>query len=58
MFEKSVKLARFLQRYGIKVGDRIGIIAENRLNWFIPACAAMYIGAIFTPYNPQYTECK
>ncbi|XP_011639198.1 4-coumarate--CoA ligase 1-like [Pogonomyrmex barbatus] len=56
ILEKSVKLANFLQRYGIKMGDRIGIATENRLNWLIPACATFYLGAIWTPYSFMYTE--
>ncbi|XP_014488571.1 PREDICTED: 4-coumarate--CoA ligase 1-like isoform X2 [Dinoponera quadriceps] len=56
LLEKSVKLAKFMQRYGIKIGDRIAIVSENRLEWLIALCATLYIGAIFAPYNPTYTE--
>ncbi|XP_018364960.1 PREDICTED: 4-coumarate--CoA ligase 1-like [Trachymyrmex cornetzi] len=56
LLEKSVKLAKFLQRYGIKIGDRIAIATENRLNWLIPGCAISYLGAIIAPYNPSYRE--
>ncbi|KAL0128138.1 hypothetical protein PUN28_003409 [Cardiocondyla obscurior] len=56
ILEKSVKLANFLQRYGIKIGDRIGIATENQLNWIIAVCASYYLGAIVAPYNPMYTE--
>lgn len=56
LLEKSVKFANFLQRCGIKVGDRIGIATENRLNWLIPTFAGIYLGAIIAPYNPMYTE--
>ncbi|KAG5318642.1 LUCI monooxygenase, partial [Pseudoatta argentina] len=43
LLERSVKLAKFLQRYGIKIGDRIAIATENRLNWLIPGCAISYL---------------
>ncbi|XP_077261882.1 luciferin 4-monooxygenase [Temnothorax americanus] len=56
LLEKSVKFANFLQKCGIKIGDRIGIASENRLNWLIPACASFYLGAIVAPYNPMYTD--
>ncbi|CAL1674115.1 unnamed protein product [Lasius platythorax] len=56
LLEKSVKFANFLQRYGIKIGDRISIASENRIDWLVPACATFYIGAILAPYNPLYTE--
>lgn len=58
LLEKSVKFANFLQRYGIKIGDRIAIASENRIDWLIPACSTFYIGAILVPYNPSYTERK
>ncbi|XP_011688623.1 PREDICTED: luciferin 4-monooxygenase-like [Wasmannia auropunctata] len=56
LLENSVKLAKFLQKFGIKMGDRIGIATENRLNWLIPVYASYYIGAIVAPYNPMFTE--
>lgn len=58
LLEKSVKFANFLQKYGIKVGDRISIVSENRIDYLIPVCATFYIGAILAPYNPLYTERK
>ncbi|XP_011864960.1 PREDICTED: 4-coumarate--CoA ligase 1-like [Vollenhovia emeryi] len=56
LLTESIKFANFLQRYGIKIGDRIGIATENRLDWLIPVCASFYLGAIVAPYNPSYTE--
>ncbi|XP_011688645.1 PREDICTED: luciferin 4-monooxygenase-like [Wasmannia auropunctata] len=56
LLQKSVKFAKFLQKIGIKIGDTIGIATENRLNWFIPVYASIYLGAIVAPYNPIYTE--
>ncbi|XP_011688646.1 PREDICTED: uncharacterized protein LOC105450493 [Wasmannia auropunctata] len=58
LLQKSVKLAKFLQKFGIEIGDRIGIATENRLNWLIPVYASIYLGAIIAPYSPIYTECK
>lgn len=56
IIEKSVKFANFLQKNGIKIGDRVSIAAENRIDWLVPVCATFYIGAILAPYNPLYTE--
>ncbi|KAL6423059.1 hypothetical protein ACFW04_010502 [Cataglyphis niger] len=56
LLERSVKFANFLQKYGIKIGDRISIVSENRIDYLIPVCATFYIGAILAPYNPAYTE--
>lgn len=58
LLEKSVKFANFLQKNGVKIGDRISIASENRIDWLVAICATYYIGAIFAPYNPLYTECK
>ncbi|XP_012216914.1 luciferin 4-monooxygenase-like [Linepithema humile] len=56
LLEKSIKLAKFLQKRGIKIGDRISIATENRVDWLIPACASLYLGTVLAPYNPMYTE--
>lgn len=53
---KSIKLAEILKKRNIKVEDRISISAENHRNWFIAACASIYLGATIAPYNPAYTE--
>lgn len=56
LLQDSIKFANFLQRRGVKIGDKIGIACENRLDWFIPAFATYYLGAILAPYNPAYTD--
>lgn len=58
LLEKSVNLARILQKQGLESGDRICVACKNRMDWFIPILATLYIGGICVPYNPAYTECK
>ena len=54
----SVKLAKALELQGVKVGDNVSLISENRSNWFIPVCASLYLGAVVAPINPSYAEGK
>lgn len=42
-------LAHGLQNLGVKAGDRVVIVAENRPEWLIADIAIMAIGAITTP---------
>jgi long-chain acyl-CoA synthetase len=46
-----VAVARGLIRRRIRVGDRIGILAENRLEFLITYLGAMRMGAIAVPVN-------
>jgi long-chain acyl-CoA synthetase len=43
------RLAHFLQRRGVKVGDRIAIFADNSLEWMVAFVAGALTGAIVTP---------
>ena len=45
-----------LPRAGLKAGDHIALLAENRVEWPIVqmACAAM--GAVFVPLNTHYRQ--
>ncbi len=50
------QLARGLQSLGVKPGDRIVLVAENRANWLIADVATMTAGAITTPAYITNTE--
>ncbi|XP_012272244.1 4-coumarate--CoA ligase 1 [Orussus abietinus] len=56
VLRESIKLAEFLRLLGLKMGDRICIFSENRLDWVLPMCATFYLGAVLVPINPAYTE--
>ena len=49
------KTIRFLSnamlRMGIKKGENIGLISENRIEWVLVYLAVTYIGAVITPFD-------
>jgi len=53
--EQSDKLATALVRFGIKQGDRIGIMLPNCPQYIIATFAILRLGAIVVNINPLYT---
>ncbi|RME68492.1 MAG: long-chain fatty acid--CoA ligase, partial [Alphaproteobacteria bacterium] len=49
------RLAGALKTLGVKAGDRVAIVAENRPEWLIADHAIMTIGAISVPVYTTYT---
>lgn len=54
--EKVARLAGGLQALGIRRGDRVLLVAENRPEWFICDMAIMAIGAVTVPAYTTNTE--
>ena len=54
--DEALALAGALAARGIRPGDHVALLAENRLEWAIVqmACAAM--GAVFVPLNTHYRK--
>ena len=50
------QLARGLKEMGVKPGDRVALVSENRANWLIADIAVMTLGAITTPAYTTNTE--
>jgi long-chain acyl-CoA synthetase len=48
-------VARALRSWGIRPGDRIAILSENRPEWAIADFATMLIGAVVVPIYPTLT---
>jgi len=44
-------LAAYLVQAGIRKGDRVGLISENRTEWVISYLAAVYAGIIIVPFD-------
>ncbi len=54
--EKAASLAVALSRRGIKRGDRVALIAENRLEWALTDYAVLGLGASTVPIYPTLLE--
>jgi len=55
-FGKRVsRLARTLHTWGIKAGDRVAILSENRPEWPMADVASLLIGAVTVPLYPTLT---
>src|ERR1043166_9652422 len=54
--EMTAGLASALLRSGIRAGDRVAILAENRLEWALTDFAIMGLRAIAVPVYPTLLE--
>lgn len=55
IYSNVVGVARALQAWGVRKGDRIAILSENRPEWAIADFATMLIGAADVPIYPTLT---
>ena len=53
---KVAGLARGLQKLGLVRGDRLAILAENRLEWALTDYAALGLGAVVVPVYHTFLE--
>ncbi|MGA2142316.1 MAG: AMP-binding protein [Brevinematales bacterium] len=44
-------LSNAMLRMGIKKGENIGLISENRIEWVLTYLAVTYMGAVITPFD-------
>jgi long-chain acyl-CoA synthetase len=49
-------VARSLAKQGIKKGDRIALLSENRPEWMVAYLAVVSFGAVIVPLDAQLTE--
>lgn len=57
LYRNVVGVARALESWGIRQGDRVAILSENRPEWTITDFAALSIGAVTVPiYATQTAE--
>ncbi len=56
MGEKVNKLALGLASFGVKKGDRVSILSENRPEWAISDLAILSLGAVNVPIYPTLTS--
>lgn len=56
-FNSKVKsLAAFLLKEGIRKGDKVGIMLENRPEWPVVFFSTVFIGAVAVPVGPEFTQ--
>ena len=53
---KAMEMSRGLIKLGIKPGDKVGLISNNRSEWNIADVAILQIGAVSVPIYPTITE--
>lgn len=57
LYRNVVGVARALESWGIRKGDRVAILSENRPEWTITDFAALALGAVTVPiYSTQTAE--
>ena len=57
IYRNVVGVARALESWGIRKGDRVAILSENRPEWTITDFAALALGAVTVPiYSTQTAE--
>ncbi|XP_050069496.1 uncharacterized protein LOC126557681 [Anopheles maculipalpis] len=56
LLERSCQLAVYLTDHGIKRGDVVAIVAENRSEYPITIIALFLVGATAALFNPSYTS--
>ncbi|HUI28237.1 MAG TPA: long-chain-fatty-acid--CoA ligase [Candidatus Kryptonia bacterium] len=55
---RSNQLARALQRLGVRRGDRVAVMANNRVEYPLIYFAAVKLGAIVVPINARFTAAE
>jgi long-chain acyl-CoA synthetase len=55
LYRDTLGIARSLKNWGIRKGDRVAILAENRPEWAIADYAIMLIGGVVVPIYPTLT---
>src|SRR5437016_3864190 len=56
--ESARRVAAAIQARGIRRGDRVGLVAENRREWIEVAFAASAVGAIACPFSTWSTRSE
>ena len=54
--EKTREVASLLAKYGIKAGDKVGILSQNMPNWPIAYFSVTAFGMIAVPMLPDFSE--
>ncbi len=55
LYWRVARMAAWLQAHGVKKGDRVALLAENRWEWAVVDFACLAIGAVDAPMFPTLT---
>src|SRR4051794_9504953 len=55
IYQRVRAVALTLRNWGVKKGDRVALIAENRWEWAVTDFAVLAIGAVDVPVYPTLT---
>jgi long-chain acyl-CoA synthetase len=55
VYQRVINVSCCLERWGVKRGDRIALLSENRPEWAIADFATLILGAIDVPIYPTLT---
>jgi fatty-acyl-CoA synthase len=53
---KGDRMAAALHALGIRKGDRVGLLTPNSVSWYVFLYAAVRLGAVPVPFDPQMGE--
>jgi acyl-CoA synthetase (AMP-forming)/AMP-acid ligase II len=56
--DKVCRFAHLLQRLGLKPGDRVGLLADNRDDFLIFFLGALWAGGVANPVNTRWTPSE
>jgi long-chain acyl-CoA synthetase len=56
LYQRVLGVSQALQHWGIRAGDRVAILSENRPEWAIADFASLLLGAITVPIYPTVTH--
>ncbi len=55
LYTRVYQTARQIQQWGIRKGDRVALIAENRFEWAVTDWACLLLGVVDVPIYPTLT---
>jgi long-chain acyl-CoA synthetase len=55
LYSRVYHTAKQLQNWGVRKGDRVALLAENRFEWAVTDWACLLIGAVDVPIYPTLT---
>lgn len=58
LLKNSLQLANGLRKHGIQASDTLSIVSENRIDYYMPVLAGLFLGVSVNLLNPLYTTSE